>query len=57
MEVKQADAPTLSPSMRIALTDLKQEEALISHWSQKREHGMRVLFESVTIDGGTDDRR
>jgi hypothetical protein len=36
VECKRADAPTLTPSMRIAMADLKLDELLVAYPGDKR---------------------
>lgn len=45
VERKRADAPTLTPSMRVAMTDLKLNELYVVYPGEKRYH----LADNVTV--------
>ena len=54
IEVKRADAPTMTPSMRIALEDLKLERIAVIYPGEKRYslHKKINVVPLQTITGG-----
>jgi len=54
IEIKRADAPTMTPSMRIALEDLKLERIAVIYPGEKRYslHKKIEVMPFATIRGG-----